>query len=425
VLRLAYHLHLGKVDARSLDPNWNFIHPLDERDIPQALEAALAGHRVGETVAGLAPQGWLYEGLKRALADLRARAAAGGWPGVAAGAALRPGDADARVPALRARLAAGGELAEAGDASSPVYDAALAEAVRRFQRRHGLDDDGVAGDRTLAELDVPVAARIEQVRVNLERARWVLQELPPRFVMVNVPGYEAFYFDERALLWRARVQVGQVMRRTPIFRAQMTYLVFNPTWTVPPGILARDILAAGADAPAVVRRKGLRVLDAEGHEVDPAGVAWTRYDAASFPYTLRQDPGPTNALGRIKFMFPNEHLVYLHDTPSKQLFERSERAFSSGCIRIEKPLELAELLLADPVRWSRERIEAVIASSETTTVSLAAPLPVLLLYWTAVPTRDGEIRFFRDLYGRDPQVLAALARPFEFRRDVREGLAGR
>jgi murein L,D-transpeptidase YcbB/YkuD len=419
-LRLAYHLSFGKVDAATLDPSWNLAHPLPAQDLPGALEAALAAHRVGETLQELAPRGWLYEGLKRGLAELRALDAAGGWPAVGEGPSLRRGDSGARVAALRARLAASGELRGDADATSLAYDAALAEAVKRFQTRHGLDADGVVGGRTLAALDVPVAARVDQLRVNLERARWVLQDLPGRFLMVNVPGYEAFYFDDRELLWRARVQVGQAMRRTPIFRSEMTHLVFNPTWTVPPGILAKDILSAGAGAPAVVKRKGLRILDDAGAEVDPAAVEWTRYDAAGFPYTLRQDPGPTNALGRVKFMFPNRHMVYLHDTPSKQLFERSERAFSSGCIRIEKPLELAERVLADPVRWSRDGIEAAIASGETQTVFLADPVPVLLLYWTAVPTRAGGIRFFRDVYGRDPEVLAALGRPFEFRRSVRE-----
>jgi murein L,D-transpeptidase YcbB/YkuD len=308
----------------------------------------------------------------------------------------------------------------AGDPSSAVYDEALAGAVQRFQRRHGLADDGVVGARTLAALNVGPGARIDQLRVNLERARWVLHDLPERFVLVNVASFEAFYFADRDLLWRARAQVGRDARRTPIFRADMKYLVLNPSWTVPQGIVEKDILSAGAEAASVVERKGLRVLDRAGREVAPANVTWGRYTARSLPYTLRQDPGPSNALGRVKFMFPNPHLVYLHDTPSQELFERSERAFSSGCIRIERPFELAELLLDDPVNWSRERIDAVVASGETTTVWLDRPLPVLLLYWTALPTLAGPVRYFHDLYGRDPAVLAGLARPPEFRRVPRD-----
>jgi murein L,D-transpeptidase YcbB/YkuD len=199
----------------------------------------------------------------------------------------------------------------------------------------------------------------------------------------------------------------------------------NPTWTVPPGILGKDILSAGANAGAVVKRKGLRVIDGSGREVDPGSVSWGRYSAGNFPYQLRQDPGPTNALGRIKFMFPNPYLVYLHDTPSKAKFEASDRALSSGCIRIEDPLGLADALLRGSDGWTRERLDAVVASEKTTTVWLPEPVPVLLLYWTARPTPDGEVRFFRDLYGRDPKVLAGLARPFEFRRAERDAARSR
>jgi murein L,D-transpeptidase YcbB/YkuD len=256
--------------------------------------------------------------------------------------------------------------------------------------------------------------------VNLERARWVLQDLPARFVLVNIPSFEVFLIEDRAVVWRARAQVGREARRTPIFRAEMKYLVLNPTWTVPPGILAKDILTHGANAGAVVKRKGLRVIDRSGAEVDPGSVTWGRYSAGGFPYQLRQDPGPTNALGRVKFMFPNPYLVYLHDTPSKEKFEASDRALSSGCIRIEDPFGLADALLRGEDGWTREKIDAVIATEKTTTVWLPEPVPVLLLYWTARPMPDGEVRFFGDLYRRDPEVLAGLARPFAFRPAQRE-----
>jgi len=219
--------------------------------------------------------------------------------------------------------------------------------------------------------------------------------------------------------------VGREARRTPIFRADMKYLVLNPTWTVPPGILGSDILSAGANAGAVVKRKRLRVIDGSGREVDPSTVSWGRYSARNFPYQLRQDPGPANALGRIKFMFPNPYLVYLHDTPSKEKFEASDRALSSGCIRVEDPFGLADALLRGGEGWTRARIDEVVASEKTTTVWLPEPVPVLLLYWTARPMPDGEVRLFRDLYHRDPKVLAALARPFEFRRAEREAAQSR
>jgi murein L,D-transpeptidase YcbB/YkuD len=415
LFRLAYHLEYGKVDPKSYDPTWNFAQPFPDEDPVDTLQGALDAHRVREAIEQRAPQGWIYERMRSRLAELRQDAAPGGWTRVPEGPTLRVGESGPRVAALRARLAAEDDLAPA-DGAADSFDEPLAEAVRRFQTRNGIAVDGAVGSGTLAVLNVPAQVRVEQLRVNLERARWVAQDLPPRFVLVNVPSFEVFLVDDGEIAWRARAQVGREARRTPIFRAEMKYLVLNPTWTVPPGILAHDILSAGADAGAVVKRKGLRVIDASGSEVDPGSVRWGRYSARNFPYQLRQDPGPTNALGRIKFMFPNPYLVYLHDTPSKAKFEASDRALSSGCIRIEDPFGLADALLGGANGWTRERIDAVVASEKTTTVWLPEPVPVLLLYWTARPTPDGEVRFFRDLYGRDPEVLAGLARPFEFRR---------
>jgi murein L,D-transpeptidase YcbB/YkuD len=413
LFRLAYHLEFGKVDPASYDPAWNFEHTLHDDPIA-ALQSALEAHRVREAIEERAPQGSIYEALRARLAQLRKVEAAGGWPKVPEGPTLRAGDSGARVAALRARLAAEGDLAsEAADGDA--FDEGVSEAVRHFQARMGLDADGVAGARTVSELNVSAHDRADQLRVNLERARWVLQDVPERFVLVNMPTFEVFLIEDRKVAWRARAQVGREARQSPIFRAEMKYLVLNPTWTVPPGILAKDILSHGANAGAVVKRKGLRVLDRSGREVDPGGVSWGRYSARNFPYQLRQDPGPTNALGRIKFMFPNPYLVYLHDTPSKAKFEASDRALSSGCIRVEDPFGLAERLLRGADGWTRQRIDAVVASEKTTTVWLPEPVPVLLLYWTARPTPDGEVRFARDLYRRDPKVLAGLERPFEFR----------
>jgi murein L,D-transpeptidase YcbB/YkuD len=417
--RLAYHLEFGKVDPRSFDAEWNFEHAFPEDPIA-ALQRALEAHRVREAIEERAPQSWIYRQMRSALATLREVAASGGWPRVPAGGTLRVGDSGPRVAALRARLEAEDGAAQPPGAAADAFDQDLSDALRRFQARHGLAADGIAGAGTISELNVAVAARVDQLRVNLERARWVLQDLPARFVVVNVPSFEVFYFDDRKLVWHARAQVGREARRTPIFRAEAKYLVVNPTWTVPSGILAKDILSAGANAGAVVKRKGLRVLDSSGREVDPDSVSWGRYSARGFPYQLRQDPGPKNALGRIKFMFPNPYQVYLHDTPAVEKFEASDRALSSGCIRVEDPLGLAAALMSGANGWTRERFDTTVASEETTTVWLPEPVPVLLLYWTALPTPEGEMRLFRDLYHRDAKVLAGLARPFEFRRAERE-----
>jgi murein L,D-transpeptidase YcbB/YkuD len=280
-------------------------------------------------------------------------------------------------------------------------------AVRRFQARHGLAPDGAVGPATLAALNVPVATRIEQLRANLERARWIFYEPESEFLVVNIAGFQLYHLRRGDVVWRTRVQVGRPYRQTPIFRAEMTYLVVNPTWTVPPTIYRNDILPSVRRNPAYLASRNIDAFDASGERVDPATVDWSGRNP---PYRLVQRPGPDNALGRVKFMFPNEHSVYLHDTPSRDLFDRDSRAFISGCIRVENPFELVEQLLGRG--WDRARIDEIIASGETTTVQMPEPLPVLLLYWTAEVTPDGIVEFFGDVYERDAALAEALDEPF-------------
>jgi murein L,D-transpeptidase YcbB/YkuD len=383
------------------------------------LRAAIAGPSVAEAVAGLAPRHPAYARFRAALLRYREIAARGGFETVPEGPKLALGAEGPRVLALRRRLVAEGDLT-GEQAEGSVFDAALEEGVKRAQARFGLEPDGVAGRATLAALGVPAAARVDQIRVNLERARWVLYALQGRLVLVDVAGFELRYFDPDGE-WRTRVIVGRPYRRTPIFRSTIRYLVLNPTWTVPPTILAQDVLPAMRRDRSYLARKALRVLDSRGREVDPRNIDWARTSAKGFPYQLRQDPGPENALGRIKFMFPNPYAVYLHDTPSQALFGKSERAGSSGCIRVEHPIHLAELLLADPGKWSREAIERAIATGKTQTVNLREPVPVILMYWTIDVDPDGTVYFKRDLYQRDPPVLRALDGDFSFRRRVIAG----
>ena len=213
---------------------------------------------------------------------------------------------------------------------------------------------------------------VDRLRVNLERLRWVLVERTPRFVAVNIAGYQVYYFDDDKVQWTTRAMVGKPYRATPIFRADMTYLVINPDWTVPPGILRNDKLPAIKRDRAYLDKQGMDVVDHSGRVVDPATIDWANVTPKTFPYMLRQRPGPTNALGRIKFIFPNEHFVFLHDTPSRELFSRDERAFSSGCIRVENPFELAEILLRSDPKWTHESLERAVADEKSVTVSLAA-----------------------------------------------------
>jgi murein L,D-transpeptidase YcbB/YkuD len=327
---------------------------------------------------------------------------------VPAGPTLKPGMTDARIPALAARLAATRDLpADVAAGEGVVYDADLAEGVRRFQARHGLAADGAVGTLTLAALNVPVEARIEQLRANLERARWVLYDPESEFLVVNIAGFQLYLVRRGEVVWRTRVQVGRPYRQTPVFRSAVSYLVFNPTWTVPPTIFRQDILPQVRRDVGYLAGRNIDVLDRSGARVDPATVDWS---GRSFPYQLVQRPGADNALGRVKFMFPNEHAVYLHDTPSRDLFERDSRAFSSGCIRVEDPYELVEILLGDT--WPRSRVDALVSTGRTETVFLPKPMPLMLLYWTAEVDADGRVAFFADVYERDAAVIAALAEPF-------------
>ncbi len=409
---LIYHLYLGKVDPKSLDAQWNFApRPVgEERAIAFMLEA-LRGDLRG-AVEKVRPDHFLYEKARAALAEYREMASRGGWPTVPSGPALKVGAKDARVPALRRRLAVTGELS-GQPLDSPDFDAPLAAAVAAFQARHRLEADGVAGPGTIAEMNVPVEARILQIRINLERARWVLHEITGNLVLVDVAGFEVKYLRERETVWKARVQIGKPYRQTPIFKSSIDYVVLNPTWTVPPGILAKDILPAVRRDPGYLGRKGLDVVDQGGRVIDAASIDWAKQTAGTFPYMLRQGPGPDNALGRVKMLFPNPYLVYLHDTPSKEQFQKEERSFSSGCIRVERPLELAALLLDDRDKWSAQAIDAVVAAGQTKTVRLAKTVPVLIMYWTIDPARAGQTVFKRDPYGRDPRLAEALDAPFQ------------
>jgi murein L,D-transpeptidase YcbB/YkuD len=406
IILLGYHLRFGKVDPNALDSNWTSTRELLREDPAVTIQQAIDAPSLRDFAARVIPRVFLYERFKAALAEYRAIEANGGWPRLPAGPTLSPGSTDARVPELAARLAVSGDLRTADVAGGTLYAEPLVTAVRSFQLRHGLAADGVVGPATLAALNVPVAARIEQLRANLERARWVFYEPESEFIVVNIAGFQLYVVRRGQVVWRSRVQVGRPYRQTPVFRAEMTYVVLNPTWTVPPTIFRNDILPAVRRDVGYLATHRIDVFDSMGTIVDPAAADWSGRHP---PYRLVQRPGPDNALGRIKFMFPNEHAVYLHDTPSRDLFERDSRAFSSGCIRVEDPFGLAEQLFGER---GRERLERIGASGRTETVFLPKPMPIMLLYWTAEVDASGRISFFPDVYGRDPAVIAALAQPF-------------
>lgn len=401
------HLSRGKVDPATLDPGWNIeAAPFDRSDGMRWVRDALSQERVGALFERARPHHPLYDELRMALAQLRKIAAQGGWPMLEPGDTLEPGARDPRVPALRQRLSLGGFVVgdpEVADLYAPVLQA----AVRQFQQEQYLLVDGRVGAATRAALNVTTAARIDQVRANLERSRWLLHQLRGNFVMVDIAGYTVAYYEDGRPVWHARAQVGKPYRRTPVFKSQITYLTLNPTWTVPPTILRHDVLPKVRRDPGYLAANRIRVLDQQGRTLAPSSVDWNQPRGI----VLRQDSGPGNALGRLAIRFPNPYSVYLHDTPHQALFANEQRANSSGCIRVERARELAVLLLNAPTAWDRLALDRAIDTNRTQTVMLRQPVPLLLAYWT-VELRDGDRLAYRpDVYRRDATLLAALQRP--------------
>ena len=405
--RLLQHVYYGKVGPTSFNANWNFERAFapgnPELLVNQYLEVA----SLGALIDAIEISHPAYRSLQEGLARYRSIAAQGGWPEVPHGARLRPGEENAAIPILRRRLTITSDFQGVPD-ESLLYDDALLGAVARFQTRHGLEADGVIGPRTFAALNRSVGERIDQLRASLERARWLLRDLESDYVFVNIGGPETYLVRDNKMVWKARSIVGKAYRQTPVFRDAIQYIEFNPTWTVPVSIFRGDKLPLIKRDPGYLARGGYSVLDSSGQRINPSKVDWS-----STPnVTLRQEPGPKNALGQVKFMFPNVHSVYLHDTDDRSLFHRKERNLSSGCVRIENPFEFADLLMAGDPEWSAERHEAILASGRTTRMNLPQSVPVLLTYFTAWMDETGVVQFREDVYERDARVVSALNEAF-------------
>ena len=400
-------LKVGRFLPSKIDPDF-FI---EGRTIDQL--AALKGLEQTDSIdhffVGWQPADRRYAELRSVLGKYRALAAKGGWPTIPLGDAIRPSMTDPRVPAIRARLsltdAAKNEVAAN---AAQVYDNSLVEVVKRFQARQGLDADEVIGATTIVAMNVPVKERINSIILAMERLRWMPEDLGQQYLIVNIAGFELRRINGSQVEEQMAVVVGKPYHRTPVFSDRIRFLEFNPYWNVPPDIAIKEELPTLRSNAAGLAAQGFEAVRGD-QVIDLRSVDWSSVGAGRFPYQLRQRPGTNNALGRVKFMFPNPHNVYLHDSPAHSLFGRNVRAFSHGCVRLSRPLELAEQVLrvGGVKGWTKDRINDVVASAKTTVVNLRDPLPVHITYLTAW-VDEGAANFRQDIYGHDAKLLAAL-----------------
>ena len=420
-LRYARDVRAGRRPAGLEQPDWGI--PATPFDGVSTLASVRSLTDFRALLSSLPPPGPDYARLVEALGRYRAIATRGDWTPVPASAALTPGDDDARVAALRARLAQEDErVVRTGDTR---FDDRLGDAVRRFQARHGLAQDGTVGAATLRALNVPVAERIRQIVWNLERWRWVPRDLGPHYIAVNAADATLRVVADGRTVLTSRVVVGDLRHPTPVVQARLEAVVLNPRWNVPVSIAVEDILPRLRENPRYLADNHIVIM--ERRASDPFGLAvdWSTVPADPFPFRLQQQPGPDNPLGRMKFDIPNRFDVYLHDTPGRSLFARPVRTASHGCVRVERADDLAVHVLAgSPGGWTQQRLAEAIDAGDSPRIALARPVPVYILYWTAFVGPDGVVHFRDDVYGRDRRLAAMLGRAHVAPRSVVSGDVG-
>ena len=399
----ATDLKIGRTTPQKVDPR--LFRNRRTVDVLRILNDLAASGDPIVFLAGFESQNPHYQALKRMLAHYRDMSESVAWPAIAAGENIEPGARDSRVPAIRERLILTGDHPGGGDGD--VYDEPTVRAMKNFQSRHGLEAKGLIGKQTILALNVPPAERARQIMLNMERWRWMPEKLGDHHFMVNLAAFDMREIENDDLVDRMDVVVGAVATQTPEFSGDLEYVEINPTWTVPYSIATKEMLPKLRGNPYAYSSDF--EIFSNGKLSSWSGINWNAYGPGKFPFTFRQKPGPKNALGKVKFMLPNKHNIYLHDTPSKDKFLATSRAFSHGCIRLSRPMDLAYRLVGEIVGWTRTKIDAAFASGKTTRVSLPQLIPVHLVYATAFEGEGGTLEFRPDIYGRDRKLEAALA----------------
>ena len=403
------HLFTGRVNPETIHSNWVVANP--NADFVNILQSALDSNQIVNALRDLRPIHEGYVGLKQFLRKYRNIANKEDWSPMLPGTNLRKGDQGAFIQRLRDRLVFLGDLEDSNEEPIDLFDETTELAVIKCQTRHGLKPDGIVGPRTLDILNTPIQHRVRQIELNMERWRWIPRDLGNRYLLVNIADALLWVAENRQRIMEMRVIVGRPYRQTPVFSSKMVYMVINPYWNIPTSLALKDILPKIRKDSNYIAQQKIKIFkdwSKGAPEIDPKTIDWKAYKRQNFIYKLRQDPGPRNALGRIKFMLPNKFAVYLHDTPNRSDFKETNRNFSSGCIRTEKPIDLALYLLQDDHQWSREKLLEIIETGETQVIELQRPITVHIQYWTAWMDENGRINFRDDIYDRDRPLDQAL-----------------
>lgn len=407
MLTYAYHMIQGKVNPTELDPNWNYSKKVLPDSVDFRIMHSLQAQSLKEGAKKIRPEIEIYTKFLNLFAKYDSIQKVNGdieqiqYPGKA----LRLGDSSIVVADLKKHLSHFDNTMNSSDDN--VFDEDLEAALINFQKFNRLDADGIAGKKTFEMLNLSTSDRLDILRVNMERCRWLNNDLPEEFLLVNIADYNLYILRNKKMDYQCRVVVGKEIHKTPVFTSEIKYIVFNPTWTIPYSIASKETLPKLKSDPQYLQKNNMTLL--KGNKVvDPSTIDFNAYTRRNFPFTIRQEPGENNALGQVKFIFPNKHAVYLHDTPSKSFFKKTDRAFSHGCVRVQNPLVLAEELLKNQ-DYDKEKIDNIVNSKKLQNVNLRKFMPVALMYWTCAENfEDGEMYFKRDIYGRDKAILDGL-----------------
>lgn len=416
IVTLFYHHVDGKVSPYKLDQNWNFSKAEVPDNVGELFSTSIKNGSLTKDFNSILEKHPFLDALRVNLSKYRSIKANGGWESIEGfDGKLEKGDTSRHVPGIYARLKATGDVGERDSAANPLlYGEQLETAVKKFQYRHLLNEDGIIGKSVINAMNIPVEEKIKQIQLNMERTRWVDYEPKYNVIFVNIARFHLFLAKGAEVQFDTKVMTGKPYHSTPIFLSKLAYIEFNPTWTVPRSILRNELIPRILKDPAgYLNPRNMELLTMGGQPVNPASIDPNKYSVNNFPFMVRQKPGPKNALGEVKFIFPNKFSVYLHDTPSKYLFARESRAFSHGCIRVQNPLDFAHVLLNDEDKWSKANINKVVQTRKITRATPKEDYYVAILYLTASVDDDGNALFMQDVYSRDEKVWKNLSGPMD------------